>query len=270
MTKSGTQKGQTLIVMVFIMAIALAIGISVSNRFVATLRSSTRTYTGYRSQAVAEAALERILIRTQEELTDYINFGTCGSDCTLSIVNDDGITETATITLSFLGNSSDPYLLTLQTDQIAEVLLGGYSDSTDLTICWDGASLSPEPSVYGSLVYGQVGSYAVTNYAYNSATSSQTNGFDTASGGSGYDSCFTATSETDPQIFRLKSFYNNVKVAVIPDSSTIIPSQGILIESVGVVLDTTKKISVIRGNNIVPLTFDYAVFSTSETDPLSN
>lgn len=266
----NNEKGQTILVIVFVMIIALTIGVGISNRFISTLKSSSQTYTSYRAEAVAQAAIERILLKTTEELNEFISFGSCGSDCVLNIVNDDGITETANITLSHLGNSSAPFETTLQESEVAEVTLTGYGDSQDVSICWDTPASGTPPSVVGMLIYGSPGSYSVSNFAYNSDTSTEPNGFSSTVSANGFDNCFTVNSQTNPRLMRLRSIYQDVDISVIPASGTIIPSQGILIESTGTVLTSTKKISVIKGNNIVPLPFDYVLYSTSENQNLSN
>lgn len=264
------ESGQTLIIIVFVMILALATGISVSSRFIKNLRSTTRTQTGYRSGAIAEAALERILLKNSDELQDYINYGSCGSDCTLSITNSDGIVETANITLTQLGNSSDPFVLRITQDQSNEINLSGYSDNTDITLCWNDPSSGEYPSLVGMLVHGTLGSYEATSFAYNSAASTQSNNFYTASAANGYQNCFSIDSQEDPQLIRLRALYQDTDVTVIPDSGSVIPSQGILIESEGHVLDTNTKVSAIKGTNATPYIFDYVLFSKSESNPLAN
>lgn len=268
--KSFRESGQTLIIIVFVMVLALATGISVSSRFIKNLRSTTRTQTGYRSGAVAEAVLERILLKSSDELQDYINYGSCGADCTLSITNSDGVIETANVTLTQLGNSSDPFVLHITQDQSSEINLSGYDDDTDVTICWNDPSSGEYPSIVGMLIHGTLGNYEASSFAYNSAASTQNNNFYTASAANGYQNCFSVDSQSDPEMIRLRALYQDIDVTVIPDSGSVIPSQGILIESEGHVLDTNTKVSAIKGTNATPYIFDYVLFSKSESNPLAN
>ncbi len=266
----ANEQGQTLLIMIFVMAIALVVGISMSNRFLTNLRSQTRTYTSYRATAVAEAALERILLKTPEELEDYITFNSCGADCLLTITNDDGTVDTATIELSMQGNTTDPYPILLQQGEIAEVNLTGYGSNADISICWNGTVLNPNPSVFMYLLYGQTGGYEVDSFAYNTTGYVPGNGFSQAVGANGYDSCFTVNSQTNPVLLRLRSLYTDVEAVVIPAGGQTIPSQGIRIEAVGQALDTTRKITVLKGTNIAPLPFDYILYNKSTSNPLSN
>ena len=129
----------------------------------------------------------------------------------------------------------------------------------------------PSPSVTGSLVYGTDGNYSNESFAYNSIGSIHgDNGLSDAAPSFGYDNCFTLDSSNTPLLIRLHAVYISVDVFVIPDGGTTLPSQGILIESIGVVSEATKKVSVIRSSSYVPLPFDFAIFQTSQTEPLAN
>lgn len=268
-TLTKNQNGQTLAVMLILMLLSLSLGITISNRFIKSLRSTTRVQANYRAQAVAEAAVERILIKDVEELINYIEFGNCGLDCFYQITNDDGVIETATIELSYLGNSSDPYVMQLAQNQPNELVLTGYPNNQNISVCWDNPSGTP-PSVTGYMVYGTSGNYQMNSFARNSSGSTVSNGFDTTTGGSGFDSCFSVNTQTNPVMLRMRSLYQDLEVTVIPAASTTLPSQGILIESTGQVMDSTKKLSVIKGNNLVPLDFDFVLFQRSATEALHN
>ncbi len=264
------ERGQTLVIIVLVMVLALSIGIATSSRFIKSLRSVTRTQTGYRSSAAADALLERMLLKTPQELDAYITNNSCGAECSLQVTNSDGIVETATVTLTRLGNSSEPFSVPLSQSSSSEVNLAGYPNNTNLTICWNEAGLDPLPSVVGMLVYGTVGSYSANSVAYNSASSVLTNNFTQASPANGYQSCFGISSQTSPQLLRLRALYQNVDVMVFPHASAVIPGQGILIESTGTSLDTTTKIGAIRGSNKTPYLFDYVIYSKSDINPLAN
>ncbi|HRY56822.1 MAG TPA: hypothetical protein P5014_01525, partial [Patescibacteria group bacterium] len=69
-----TEKGQTLIIAVIIMAIALAVGVTVSSRFMSTLKNISESDNSTRALAVAEAAIENMLVVPQETLENYINY----------------------------------------------------------------------------------------------------------------------------------------------------------------------------------------------------
>lgn len=264
------ESGQTLVLIVFVMIMALTLGISTSSRFITNLRSTTDTQIAYRSTAVAEAAMDRILLKTYQELLDHVNNGDCGADCVLSITNDDGVVETANVTLTQLGGSSDPYLMSLKQSTPREINVTGYPNSTDVSICWDDPSVGDPPSIVGFLVSGSVGSYSAEAFAYNSASSVESNGFDVAVASGGFSNCFNVDSSTSPQLIRVRALYNDVDIVIAPTGGNNLPSQGILIESTGTSLDSTNVVTAIKGVNTVPAPFDFALYSQSEVSPLSN
>ncbi|HXK53038.1 MAG TPA: hypothetical protein PLF29_03555, partial [bacterium] len=216
------------------------------------------------------AGIENILLKTNDELYDYIQYNSCGDSCIVSWTNADGLVETATITLSTLGSSSDAYIFQISQNEVEEINLNGYPEDTSLTLCWDD-DFSEYTSVYAELLSGTVGSYTLTPLAYNSINyGGNSNGFDSASSQLGYDSCFDVNSGSDPLSLRIRIFGSDATIAIIPSSSTDLPAQGVLIESVGEVAGTYKKVAVIRKDAFMGPEFSYVLFSTSENSPLSN
>ena len=267
---ASLESGQTIVAIFFVMIAALAIGVSVSNRFVTNTRSVTRSQTSYRALGVAEAGIERMLVKPISELEDYITYNNCGSECLLQITNADGVVETATITLSYLGNTSESFEFALKQDATIEVNLSGYPDDDMISVCWnDPGELNP-PAIVGGLVYGSIGNYQFSNFAVNSTASTITNNFTQAVAANGFESCFNVPTYTNPQVLRLKSVYTDVEVSVLPSVGASLPIQGILIESTGTVLDSTRQVSVIRSSNQTPTLFDYVIYSKSDTNPLAN
>lgn len=261
------EKGQTLVIMFVIMVIALSIGIAVSSRFVGGLSLITQSDQSSRAIAVAEAAIEHLLLLPIATLEDYALNGTCGSDCTLSITSGEGQVMTANATLSKLGGSEDPYLIDLTVDETSQVNLVGYPTNTDFFVCWN----EPDMSVTGIYIHGTVGSYEADAFSYNPPTTTHAeNNFSTTTALSGYSNCITIASVDDSALLRLKAVYNEGFVVIIPASGEILPTQGILIESVGTAGNSTKTVSVIITDPILPAQFDYTIFQKSPSSALSN
>lgn len=277
---SNSQSGQTLLAIVFVMVIALSVGVSMSNRFISTLKITSRSYTAYRAKAVAESAIERVLLLDVNTLTDDINnnlctetctnLATCGSDCYLEQTNDDGVLEYATVNLTLLGDSSDTFYTKLTTDDATEINIDGYPATTALNICWNAPISGTLPSIIGYQIYGILGNYTSDNFAYNSIGSTENNGFSTAVASYGYDNCIPLISKQYPRALRLRSLNQNIDIAVIPNETATLPSQGILIKSVGHVLDTTSRISAIKSSPIAPVVFDFVLYQKSDTAAFSN
>lgn len=265
------QKGQTITAVIMIMLIALTIGVSVSTRFIKSLRMTSRTDTSSRAVAVAEAAVERMLDTDYQVLSDYISFGNCGTTCTLQIIGADGVIATANVTLSFAGGTSEPYPISLRENEVIEVSLEGYPDNDDLNICWDSPGEGELPSVTGILIHGTDGNYQADAFAYNSIGSIYgANDFSEATSGSGYGHCALVNGVTDMVSVRVRSIYNDVNANVVSEAGVDLPSQGILISSIGTVVDTERKVEVVLSNPYLPLPFDYMIYSKSTSSPLSN
>ena len=259
------QEGQTLVIVFVMMVLALSVGIAISSKYVKTLNIITTGDNTSRAHAVAEAAIEHILLLPISTLEDYAQNGTCGSDCTLEITADDGQVITATIELSRLGSSSDPFLVELEQTSTTQVMLNGYPDNTDLTVCWNDSNMA----VHAIFIHGTKGNYEADSMSYTTASHSDNN-FGKAVSSLGYNHCFTFNSQTDPSMLRLKSYYKDSTAMVFPETGANIPTQGILIESTGVAGTSVKKVSVIITDPILPAIFDYALYQKNTTDPLSN
>lgn len=264
------QKGQSIAAVILIMIVALGIGVTLSIRNVNRLRQQTSQSNADRALGVAEAAVERMLEMDYDTLIDYVNFSSCGSDCTLDIMGDDGLNAHADVTLSMAGNSSDPFEVKLSTDSVVEVFLETYPSDTDLFVCWDDSG-GEKPSVVAHLLKGSSGNYTVDSFAYNSVGSLNTsNNFDDATSSLGYDNCFTVSSGTSPLALRLKSVYSDVVGFVVPSGSSSLPTQGILIDSVGTVMDSQREVEVLLSKPYLPIVFDYVLYQKSTDTPLSN
>lgn len=261
------QQGQTLVIVFIMMVLALTVGIAISSKYVKTLNIITTGDNASRAHAVAEAAIEHILLLPITTLEDYAQNGTCGSDCILEITADDGQVITATIELSRLGSSSDPFLVELEQTSTSQVMLVGYPDNTDINVCWNELDMS----VHAIFIHGTKGDYEADSMSYNPPTTTHgDNNFDMAAPSMGYNQCFTFNSQTNPSMIRLKSYYQDGSVMVIPSVGANLPTQGILIESTGMAGSSIKKVSVIITDPILPAIFDYALYQKSTTEPLSN
>src|SRR3972149_1096189 len=268
--RKSNENGQTLVIVVFLSIIALILGVTVSLRYLTNVRDIAQTDSSSRALAVAEASVERILLLPTETLEGYINSGNCGSDCYLQIPGADGINAEAAITLSYLGNTSEAYPISLKKDNSGEVNLNGYPNTTNVSVCWNN-TIGDLPSVTALYVYGNSGSYDADAYSYNSVGSTHSdNSFSQATAQFGYQNCFTITGKAAPNLLRLKSFYSDVLINIVPASGASIPTQGILISSEGRVSEQIRKIEVIKTLYHMPTQFDYVLYQKSNTDALSN
>lgn len=267
---STNQKGQTLIIMFFIMVIALSIGISISNRFVKQTRSTTESVQSERAKSVAESLIESLLVLDVNDLEQYIISGDCEGNCYLELTNVDGTTDFANATLTYAGDSVEPYLFKMDDSRVFQLYLKDYPADDDIYVCWNNPPSGLQPAIYSSLIYGTEGTYDINVAAYNSSGSTVNNGLANASGANGYDSCFTIVVPANAELLRLMNFYREAKVYVIPQAGNIIPPQGILMTSVGNSGGVTREITVAKTTNVLPAMFDYVIYNKSQNNAFSN
>jgi hypothetical protein len=260
------QSGQTLMVMIMLMTIAMFIGISVSSRFIKNIRLISATDNSVKATSIAEALVERILLIPSATLESYISNNNCGTDCALTITDTTGQALTAVATLSFSGNSTSSYAMKIMQDATSQVLLTGYPTGRSINICWNGSN-----SITGLYVYTQSGITKATPFAYNAASTSHSeNGFSPATANLGYANCFSISAAQTPIGLRLKSVYGEIDTYAIPEAGYSIPIQGIQISSVGQAGDALKKVVVIKSKPSAPAMFDYVLYQKSASDTLSN
>ena len=258
------QSGQTLIIIIVVMTLALIIGVMVSSRLKHT--HNILNDNSSRALAVAEAGIENILIIPDETLVGYVNHNNCGSDCVLEISGLSGYKARADVTLSFAGSSSDPYKIKIPSGEVYQLSLNGYGSGTVIDVCWDDMA-----SIYASYVYEQSGKVSSEAYTYNPVGySGPINGFLEAVSNHSHLSCFSVTTGGVPRALRVVPYNQEAVIYFVSSSGQNIPSQGIEITSVGRSGDAVKTVKVLKTTGYVPEYFDYAVYQKSLSDPLSN
>lgn len=261
------QSGQTLIIVIMVMVLALGIGVTVSSRYIKTLRNLSESDDSSRALAVAEAAIERILIVPDSELTEYVTTS-CPSDyCVLEISGESNYRARADVSLSFAGSSNEPYEIKVKEGEVYQLFLNGYTSDSTVDVCWNSMS-----SIYASYIYEESGIVSSEIYAYNPiGYTGAPNGFshDTVSKFT-YDNCFPVTAEGTPRALRVKPYNEEAEIFFIPSDGQDIPSQGILITSVGRSGNAIRTVKVLKTSGYVPEYFDYAIYQKSLTEPLSN
>lgn len=261
------KKGQTLVIIFFLMLLALSIGITVSTRFASELHIFSRTDNSSKALAAAEAGLERTLAVPMDTLKDYIDHNSCGQNCIWQVTDTTGQPIRADVTLSYEGNTgSDPYRLNLVQSSTTELSLSGYPSGKSIDVCWNTPA-----SIYASYI-SQTGSIIKAKvYPYNSFGSTYTdNGFTSAAPMYSYSSCFRITTTDTSLILRLKSYYQDTQIFLVPYSGGSIPVQGILLKSVGQAGDTRRTVTALKAFSHTPVIFDYVLYQKSPTEPLSN
>lgn len=254
------EKGQVLVISIFLMLIVLSAGIIISSRFFNSLHNFAKSDNANKALYVAESLAERLLSKETSILQGYVQDNNCLQNCYVSF--EDGSEAYANI--SVLGNSSDVYKFKSNQDSIVEINLEGYPSGSYLDLCWNEKS-----SITAMYVYLDSGSYKVENYAYNSVSSPYSSEFSMAYPDHSYANCFRVTTEYNPVSLRVKTLYESAYIYAIPEPSATLPVQGISIISNGRFLDSYKRISVVKRISTVPQEFDYVLYQRSLDTSLS-
>jgi len=264
--KFKKQNGQTLVIVIFVMVVALTVGITVSSRYIKTLRNLSESDNSTRALAVAEAAVERMLIVPSETLEGYINFNNCGAECVLEIYGESDYRARADVTLSFAGSSNELFEIKVSEGDMYQLFLNGYQSGTTLDVCWD--SMAP---IYASYIYENSGNVLSEVYAYNPiGYAGVSNGFSEASPLHGYANCFTVTASGTPDVLRVKPYNEETYLYFVPSGGQNIPNQGIMITAVGRSGNAVRTVKVLKTEGSVPEYFDYVMYQKSSDAPLSN
>ncbi|MBI4091265.1 hypothetical protein HY419_00770 [candidate division WWE3 bacterium] len=264
------QKGQTLIIVLLVMIMALAMGIVISERLLRSTRRSTQIDSSARALAVSEAAMERILLTPNSTLESYIDNNSCGSSCQLTITGTDGVVANASVTLAYSGNSVSGVTVDIDKNTVYEIDLADYPDNTPVELCWDNATFGYNPSIYVTHVYSST-PFSVVKYAYNSAsTVYSSNGFSASAPDLTYPNCATIPGKSSQDLIRVRALYNNVRLYVVPKNGATLPIQGYLITSVGFVNNVKRTVTAMKTKSYLPAEFDFALFNTSTSEAFQN
>jgi hypothetical protein len=260
------QTGQTFFIVLMIMFVALTVGVTVSSRFIKSLHSIVATDDATKALGVAEAAIERLLLKSSDTLLGYINNNNCGSDCTLTITDVTGQRLTADVVLSIVGNTTDSYELSVAKGETGAINLTGYTSGRTVYACWNGTS-----SLTGLYIYSQSGVIKATPFSYNAVLAyDTTNGFSNSSANFGFANCFSVQAIQTPLSVRFQSIYDRTDITVLPEAGYSLPVQGIQLVSTGRAGPAQKKVTVIKSTSYSPTYFDYALYQKSYDDSLSN
>lgn len=254
------QKGQVLVISIFLMLIIFSAGVIISSRFFNSLHNFAKSDNANKALYVAESLAERLLSKENSILQGYAQGNNCLQNCYLSF--EDGSEAYANI--SVLGNSSEIYKFKATKDSVVEINLEGYPSGSYLDLCWNEKS-----SITAMYLYRESNDYKVETYAYNSVASPYSSEFPVAYPDHSYSNCFTVNTINTPVLLRVKALYENAYINTLPEPSSILPIQGISIVSNGRFLDSYKRISVVKRISTVPQEFDYVLYQRSLDTSLS-
>lgn len=280
------EKGQSLLIVVLVMVVALTVGLSVVLRSITNVRIATEEENSQRAFSAAESGIEQAL-KTGADISDK------------ALDNRSSIKEVKVLTLSgkqFLINSGNPvlkndavdlWLIDHNTNGSLNYSSGWQQNTQDasLTIYW-GTSADPcaNAALEVVVVSGTQNAPAIKRYAWDSCTStsrSNNNSFDASLTGPvtvGVKTFYfrkdiVISSASKGILVRINPLYFNTPlavkgcgeaVAVTHASCVSLPSQGKIIESTGIADNTVRKVTFYQGYSKIPSEFfPYGLFITN-------
>ncbi|KRT67475.1 MAG: protein of unknown function with transmembrane region [candidate division WWE3 bacterium CSP1-7] len=269
------KKGQALILILLVMAISLTLGVSVASRSITTLKQVSFSAQSAQALAFAEGGIEEAL--------KCLDDGSCAvpSDPAAVDLTGDG-TNDFDYRITALGGAVLDSFPPLSRDEAIELSLSGYPSSTPMYISWVNTAKPSEvadpAAVEFAAIYQEAGVYKVLRYAYDpDASRASENGFFTpftggfSVNGVTYAYRVSISVPFTPIALRIRPLYSTTASSFVFSAETgrTLPTTGSRIESTGTSGSVQRKIEVLRTNSSLSELFDFALFSGSETSPLS-
>lgn len=263
-------------ILILVMTVALAIGISVIQRSLSDISTSSKVEQSSRAFSAAEAGIEKAL---RNDFT-----GASFTDSSAQVTGS-GLLPLAGQALEYppLGKEEVAQVWLADPDTLAK-----YFDQAILRIAWGSLNLpdAEKPAIEVTMVYLSGGAY-VSQKRYLDPVTSRTanNRFDDVSSScSNSLATFNTTSGTNRQFYcqysltlpvwltllRARILYSNtsqpfaVRPGTCGETYCQLPPQARIIESTGTAGETQRKVQLFQLYKVVPPYFDYGIFSVGE------
>lgn len=283
----GKEAGQIILILILVMTVALVIGISVVQRSLSDISTSSKVEQSGRAFSAAEAGIEKA-IQSDSPITTSVDLG---NNSVLQSV------EKADVPAANQALEYPP----IGKEEMAQVWLANPSTLTQyynepyLEIAWGATNISnpdDKPAIEINVVYLAGSSYQSKKFYFDSNSNrASSNGFNSVScsdnpatlntsmGNDRVFYCRNSLIMTDLynasailMLLRARILYSSTSqpFAVLPWGGSCgtnvcsLPPQARIFTSIGTAGDTQRKIQVFRLNNVVPFYFDYAIFSTGD------
>ncbi|MEK7559179.1 MAG: hypothetical protein AAB521_02630 [Patescibacteria group bacterium] len=270
------QKGQTLLIVVLVMVVALTIGLSVVSRSITNVRTTTEEANSAQALAAAEAGVAQA-IQTNQGVTSAISYGNNASfTSTVDSLSGQTIVLLNGGSIVPQDEGADLWLVPHNSDGTPNYTTPGPWSGTSMTIYWGDTAHCPEQAALEVLlIKGSSGDPKSQRFALDPCSARSTgaagNNFTNPSSGS-YSiggRTFSYSYNLNPNtglIARIIPIYKNAFIAVesVGAGAPAFPSQGSMITATGKAADTTiqRKLNVFQGFSYLPIEYvTYGIFS---------
>lgn len=300
-TKMKKQKGQVILALILIMTVALAIGLSVVQKSLIDVSTSTKVEESSRAFSAAEAGIEHVLRGGSVDPSQYPTLG--ANNAKISLITNSYANPCipgAAGCVQVLGQQQAPLEKPpLTKEEVTQVWLADYNSTTNppayaftntsLDVYWGDPTATDKAGLEVTIVYYNGTQYKNDKkwYLDNPNAFRNNPSFDTATvscpptgiappgGIVTYQCKKTLTSlPTNLILLRARLLYNNksaqpfaVQAPAPPcalGNGCFIPPQSKVLTSTGVSGETQRRIQVTQDPKVVPFYFDFAIFSAGD------
>lgn len=292
------QQGQVILMLILVMTVALAIGLSVIQKSLVDVSTSTKVEQSARAFSAAEAGIEKAL-QSGNAIVSPIPLG---NDATIQTVGINAIPPVPDVSTRQVALEYPP----LAKEETAQVWLADlYSSSNppapfytqnSLDVYWGQqniADANDKPAIEIKVIEYGSGAYSTRPFYLdpNSLRVSSTNFIDVSSGCSNTSTGITTTSGDNRKFYckwtltgltstlmllRARILYSSASqpfavqavgtraAAGACSSGCWLPTQARIFTSTGISGETQRRVQVFKLDKVVPPYFDYAIFSAGE------
>lgn len=271
------QKGQVILVLLLIMTVVLAVGLSITQRSVTDVSTSTKVEESARAFSAAEAGIERA-VRTGGSVTlsDSDLGNASKANVTGYAVPDSTITA---FEISAVRQEDPGHLWLGDPANLSGARYGG----TQLDVAWGDPPSTSAPAIELTIIAGPNGGpYTMTKQFYDPQSARiSSNNFSSPAGcsplgiithlspspGKDFAACsrITVSPPANPILLRARLIYTNGKdqpVAFKPvGAGILLPQQGQLFISTGTSGEAKRTIVLQKQDKVLPFFFDFVLFS---------
>lgn len=263
MKQMTNEFGQTILILILVLTVGLAIGISVVQRSLSDISTSSKVEQSSRAFSAAEAGIERALSGG--------SIGNISVGDNSALVNDSGSLPPANTALEYPPLSKEELAHFWLDPSYTNSSLDVYFGKTDTPV-------SDKPALEVTVITSSGGNYSSTKKFFDADSSRiSTNGFTTCSSSSVITNNNTQSTpflckanvaySGTPILVRIRVLYSNTSQPVaLNQTSGSLPQQAHIFTSTGTAGDTQRKVQVFKLDKVVPFYFDYALFSIGSID----
>lgn len=264
--KNLPEKGQALLIILLVMAVALTIGLSVISRSITDIKISQQTEEAARAFSAAEAGIEEALITGQGGSRIFET----GAGYTTEVT---GFGEGTEFVFPQEISLDEPQTLYLAEYDYENGTLTRYYKAGTIDVCW-GGDAALEIGIYYKDEREDANPYKVVRAVIDPRGDNRTPGSDPPDPpdpdpgqcrGLGLEHKKNLSLPSGANItllfLRLRVLYSSAKVGVVAEGGASLPPQGLKIESSGQAGTATRKVEVVRFHPVPPAIFDFAVYS---------